>query len=196
MPWAQARWKGKKAKTLTTFFFDNRDKNKAPGKRVKFMITEAEEREILDQAYIPEHIVSLMKNLSGGEPFLIDGFLFFFKKDWLIVIGYPLGSSYQPESLEKAILRGLEKFHPAHAWFMAPEAPPLFSRLCSNRQRDEYYELDLRHPAPSEKLVRIAEKASRELRVTPGPCDSRTKTGSGGGHCRSQAVVTHESARS
>ena len=130
------------------------------------MLTETQEREILDQAYIPEHIVSLMKCLSGGEPFLIDEFLCLFKKDWLMVIGYPLRSSYQPESLEKAILKGLDEFRPVHAWFMAPEAPPLFSRLCSNRQRDDYYELDLRHPAPSEKLARIAEKASRELRVT------------------------------
>jgi len=130
------------------------------------MITEAQEREILGQAYIPEHIVGLMKTLSGGEPLLIDGFLCFFKKDWLMVIGYPLGSSYRPESLEKAILRGLEKFKPVHAWFMAPEAPPLFSRLCSNRQRDDYYELDLRQGVPNEKLARIAEKASRELRVT------------------------------
>jgi hypothetical protein len=130
------------------------------------MLTEAEEREILNQAYIPEHLVGLMKSLSGGEPFLIDEFLCFFKRDWLMVIGYPLRSPSTTESLEKAILRGLEKLQPVYAWFMAPEAPPLFSRLCSNRQRDEYYELDLRHHVTSEKLVRIAEKASRELSVT------------------------------
>jgi len=130
------------------------------------MLTETQEREILDKAYIPEHIVSLMKGLSGGEPFLIDDFLCLAKKDWLMVIGYPLGSSYRPESLEKAILRGLEKFQPVHAWFMAPEAPPLFSRLCGSRQRDEYYELDLRRHVPNKKLARIAEKASLELNVT------------------------------
>ena len=143
---------------------DNRDRNE----EVSPMITEAQEREILDKAYIPEHIVSLMKSLSGGEPFLIDDFLCLTKKDWLMVIGYPLRSSYQTESLEKAMLRGLEEFRPVHAWFIAPEAPPLFSRLCNDRQRDHYYELDLRHPAPNEKLARIAEKASRELRVTRG----------------------------
>jgi hypothetical protein len=132
---------------------------------VILVLTEAEERRILDQAYIPEHIVSLMKSLSGGEPFLIDEFLCFFKKDWLMVIGYPLGSPFQRESLEKAVMKGLEQFRPVYGWFMAPEAPPLFSRLCSNRQRDNYYELDLHQSAPSEKLARIAEKASRELRV-------------------------------
>jgi len=130
------------------------------------MITEAQEREILDQAYIPEHIVSLMRSLSGGEPFLIDDLLCFSKKDWLMVIGYPLRLPYQSESLEKAILKSLEKFQPVCAWVMAPESPPLFSRLCSSRQRDEYYELDLRQYVPNEKLRRIAEKASRELRVT------------------------------
>jgi hypothetical protein len=130
------------------------------------MLTEAEEREILDQAYIPEHIVSLMKSLSGGEPFLIDGFLCFFKKDWLMVIGYPLGSPFQSESLEKAILKGLEKFQPVYAWFISPETLPLFSRLCGSRQSDEYYELDLRGHAPNKKLARIAEKASLELSVT------------------------------
>jgi hypothetical protein len=90
------------------------------------MITEAEEREIFDQAYIPEHIVSLMKGLSGGEPFLIEDFMCFFKKDWLMIIGYPLRSSYRPESLKKAVMKGLEQFRPVYGWFMAPEAP-LFS---------------------------------------------------------------------
>jgi hypothetical protein len=130
------------------------------------MITEEQEREILDQAYIPEHIVSLMKSLSGGEPFLIEDCLCLSKKDWIMVIGYPLRPPYQSESLEKAILKSLEKFQPVYAWIMAPEAPPLFSRICSSRQRDEYYELDLRHYVPNEKLSRIAEKASRELHVT------------------------------
>jgi hypothetical protein len=133
------------------------------------MLTEAQEREILDQAYIPEHIVSLMKSLSGGEPSLIDEFLCFSKKDWLMVIGYPLRSPFQSESLEKAILKGLEKFQPVYAWFMAPETLPLFSRLCGSRQRDEYYELDLRRHVPNKKLARIAEKASLELSVTREP---------------------------
>jgi hypothetical protein len=142
--------------------FDNRDRSGA----ACVMITEAQERQILDQAYIPEHIVSLMKNLSGGDPFLIDEFLCFSKKDWLMVVGYPLRPPYQSELLEKAILKGLEKFQPVYAWVMAPEAPPFFSRLCSSRQSDEYYELDLRHHVPDEKLRRIAEKALRGLQVT------------------------------
>jgi hypothetical protein len=130
------------------------------------MLSEAEEREILDQAYIPEHIVSLMKCLSGGEPFLIDEFLCFYKQDWLMVIGYPLRSAFQSQSLEKAIVKGLEEFKPVYAWFMAPEAPPLFSRLCSRRERDEYYELDLRRYLPNKKLASVAAKASLELNVT------------------------------
>jgi hypothetical protein len=130
------------------------------------MLAEIQEREILEQAYIPEHIVSLMKCLSGGEPFLIDEFLCFQKQDWLMVIGYPLMSPFQPPSLEKAILKGLDKFKPVYAWFMAPEAPPLFSRLCIRRERDEYYELDLQRYVPNKRLASIAEKASLELNVT------------------------------
>ena len=130
------------------------------------MLTDAEEREILELAYIPEHIVSLMRSLSGGEPFLIDDFICFCKQEWLMVIGYPLRSAFQSQSLEKAILKGLDEFKPVYAWFMAPEAPPLFSRLCSRRERDQYYALDLQRYVLNKKLVNIAEKASLELTVT------------------------------
>jgi len=130
------------------------------------MLTEIQERGILNQAYIPEHIVSLMKCLSGGEPILIDEFLCFHKQDWLMVIGYPLRSAFQSQSLEKAILQGLAEFKPVYGWFMAPEAPPLFSRLCVRRERDEYYELDLRRYVANKRLASIAEKASLELTVT------------------------------
>jgi hypothetical protein len=36
------------------------------------MISAEEEKQILSQAYVPEHIVRLMTLVSGGEPFLID----------------------------------------------------------------------------------------------------------------------------
>ena len=38
------------------------------------MITAEQERFILSKAYVSEHAVPLMTTLSGGEPFLIDGF--------------------------------------------------------------------------------------------------------------------------
>ncbi len=35
----------------------------------EIMITEAEKREILARAYVPEHVVDIMTLVSGGDPF-------------------------------------------------------------------------------------------------------------------------------
>lgn len=53
------------------------------------MITARDEELILTQAYVPEHIVSLMVFISKGEPFLIEDYLIFVKDNWLILVGYP-----------------------------------------------------------------------------------------------------------
>jgi len=58
------------------------------------MISPEDEAYILERAYVPEHIVSLMALISKGDPFLIEDHLVFVKENWLILVGYPLEGNF------------------------------------------------------------------------------------------------------
>ncbi len=72
------------------------------------MLTPEQETYILTHAYVPEHIVALMTNLSGGEPFLIDDYFCCCKDDWVIFIGYPLQHEFDFDEFE-TILEKVKK---------------------------------------------------------------------------------------
>lgn len=67
------------------------------------MLTPEEENDILTHAYIPEHIVGLMTNLSGGEPFLFDDYFVCRNKDWTILIGYAFEQEFVLKNFEHVI---------------------------------------------------------------------------------------------
>jgi hypothetical protein len=128
------------------------------------MITPEQEDAILSKAYVPEHIVSLMSLISRGEPCLVEDFLCFAKDNWLIFVGYPLGSDSSIEHSKNVLSQVLPVHRPEYLWFIGPEVPPSLSNACSERQRDQYYTLDVgKETKPS--LERTAEKARTELRV-------------------------------
>jgi len=132
------------------------------------MITPEEEQDILDRAYVPEHIVSLMALVSKGEPFLIEDFLCFVKDNWLIVVGYPIDGNFSQERCERILKQTLEKFHPEYLWFIGPEIPPFLLTHCQERETDQYYRLDLEKTKIKPSLQRMADKASKELSVVKG----------------------------
>ena len=129
------------------------------------MITDAEERSILERAYVPEHVVSLMVSISKGEPFLIDDYLCFAKENWLIFVGYPLERDFATARCEAAVQEAVDAVRPEYLWFIAPELPDAWLDSCEGRQSDWYYELDLAAHHPRSSLVRQAEKAAEETRV-------------------------------
>jgi hypothetical protein len=129
------------------------------------MITQAQQRQVLERAYVPEHIVSLMALLSGGEPFLVEDFLCLARDDWLILVGYPLERPFSTESLARVHERAVKRFRPAFSWLIAPEIPPSLSEKCVQRERDAYYVLDLDESATSPRLLGIAKRASAQLCV-------------------------------
>jgi hypothetical protein len=132
------------------------------------MITPAEEDYILTKAYVPEHIVSLMGLISGGEPLLIDDYLGFFKDNWLIFIGYPLENQFSSDRCEE-VLKGILSSHkPGYLWYIGPEVPSSLSRISTERETDRYYTLDIEGTKPKASLLRIAEKASMELEIEKG----------------------------
>ncbi|MEJ2731749.1 MAG: hypothetical protein P8185_25105 [Deltaproteobacteria bacterium] len=69
------------------------------------MLSDQEKAHILDQAYVPEHCVRLMTQVSGGEPFLIDNFFMCLNKNWLILVGYPLEDNFTVGRLEAILAK-------------------------------------------------------------------------------------------
>ena len=129
------------------------------------MLTDQEKAYILDQAYLPEHCIRLMTQVSGGEAFLIDNFFICIKKNWLILVGYPLEDKFTVDRLEAILAKVKKKFHPDFISLIAPEMPPSLAAACRERQSDIYYTLETRGPIMRSPLKRNLKKARQNLRV-------------------------------
>jgi len=127
-----------------------------------------DERYVLEKAYVPEHIVSLMSLISNSEPFLVKDQLGYVKDNWLILVGYPLEESFSPERCETVLDQVLETYHPEYLWFIGPEIPTSLLESCRERQTDEYLTLDLGCTQPKSSLRRVARKAAERLTVERG----------------------------
>ncbi len=132
------------------------------------MITAQEEAYVLEKAYVPEHIVSLMALVSKGDSFLIEEYLGFAKDNWLILVGYPLDRNFSRERCERILKRALETFRPEYLWFIGPEIPDSLLDSSRERETDQYYRLDLEKTGVKPSLERVADKASKELVVERG----------------------------
>jgi len=132
------------------------------------MLTSQEEAYVLERAYVPEHIVSLMASISRGEPFFTDDYLGFVKDNWLILVGYPLDENFSLERCERVLKHVIETFKPEYLWFIGPEIPVSLLESCTERETDQYYRLDLKQTKMKSSLQRIADKASEELVVERG----------------------------
>jgi len=141
--------------------------------RGKDMISPAEEAYALDKAYVPEHIVSLMAAISEAESFLIEDHLSFAKDHWLIVVGYPLDRKSSQDRCEKIVKLNLERFWPEILWFIGPQVPVSLSDSCTERESDQYYQLDLDRMRVKTSLRNAAEKAGRTLSVERAKVFSR-----------------------
>lgn len=129
------------------------------------MLSQEEERFILSKAYVPEHVVPLMTALSGGEPFLMDGFFCCGKDDWVILVGYPLDREFSESECDAHLDRIRERFGPSYVWVIAPRLPFSRIRSCDETERDHYYTLPADLPPPSRQIQRLLRKAAPELRV-------------------------------
>jgi len=129
------------------------------------VITPEEEAYILEKAYVPEHIVSLMALISKGDLFLIEDHMGLVKDNWLILVGYPLDQRFSIERSEKMIEQVLETFRPEILWFIGPEIPASLLNTCQERETDQYYRLDLGKVKVKASLKRAVDKASQELTI-------------------------------
>jgi len=129
------------------------------------MITPDQEKWILEKAYVPEHIVSLMVIISKGQPFLSDGFLFFVGDNWGILVGYPLDSEFSSESFARVFTYATSGYPSRYWWVIAPSLPEELLSSCGERQSDNYYTLSFDDFDGKDTLRRVAEKATSRLMV-------------------------------
>lgn len=129
------------------------------------MITPDQEKWILEKAYVPEHIVSLMVTISRGQPFLSNGYLYYVGDSWGILVGYPLDSDFSPETFTSAF-RDVISRYPVRTWsIIAQHLPTELLSACMEHQSDIYYTLSFDDFDSKGTLRRVAEKASSRLMV-------------------------------
>ena len=129
------------------------------------MITLEQEAYIIKKAYVPEHIVSLMAGISGGEPYKVEDYVFFARGDWLIFVGYPLEHDFRPKNFAAILESTVQNFRPLYTWFIAPAVPDSFLHDVRERESDEYYKLVIPHFEMNKNLIRVIERAARDLTV-------------------------------
>lgn len=129
------------------------------------MITSDQGNWILSKAYVPEHIVSLMTIISKGEAFLLSGYLFYVGETGGILVGYPLGSEFSPETFSM-IFKDVTSRCPKHSWsVIAPHLPTKILSSCVEKQSDFYYTLSFEDSDSKQTLRRTAEKAASRLMI-------------------------------
>jgi hypothetical protein len=135
------------------------------GTDVSFQLNPDDERYALSQAYVPEQIPSLMATISHATPFLIEDYLGFAKDNWVIFVGYPLGTQFSASLCDELVARILKLRHPEYLWYIGPEIPPSLAHSCTVLQSDQYLRLDLAQSTIKASLQREVNQASRTLYV-------------------------------
>lgn len=119
---------------------------------------------IKQSAYIPEHLVPYVTSISQTEPFLMEEFLVYVKKDLLIFIGYSLKALQNEERMRLILEDSIFRFRPNTVSFIAPMIPSSF-RDCLQCSSDSYYRLDLNQISISSKTRNMLRRAGRELLI-------------------------------
>jgi hypothetical protein len=129
------------------------------------MLSLEEELMIKKLAYVPEHTVSLIKIVSGGEPFFQNGFLYFEGPYWVILVGYPLSGEFCEDRIVRMVSHFQEKRNFDYIWVIAPHIPEDLRKDSVAFKKDYYYTLDLHSFNPPKRLLRQVEKAMGEVSV-------------------------------
>jgi hypothetical protein len=128
------------------------------------MITAAEERFILDHAYVPEHLPGYVQAISGAEPHLLGAYLCFHVEDTLMFNAYPLGSPFDRKAMLGALEAAATRFKPRTVALAAPTIPR--DRVGGQApEQDQYFRLELAQVRVDAKLRNMLRRASRELQV-------------------------------
>ena len=128
------------------------------------MITAVQRSYIEEHAYLPEHVISYVMAISQTEPFLLDDFLLYVKKNQLIFVGYPLQETFEDKWMKKVLNKAIRRFNPKE---IALTAPAITSSITGSTHSpsDHYYKLDLSTLSVSQKTRNMINRAMQELGV-------------------------------
>lgn len=116
----------------------------------------------VSRAIVPEHSLPLMTALSGGTPLVIDDYLFFHASNWLMAIGYPLGSGFAQDKFAMAAAKAQKQTGAERCIAIAPHIPEnIGARIL---ETDRYYVLSANASVPA-KLRNPVKHAARLLTV-------------------------------
>lgn len=129
------------------------------------MITPGEEEFIREHAYLPEHIVPYGTAVSRLEPFLTDGYLYFFQEGKnLVFIGYPLDRPPDSAKMEETLQGLIDSRHPGQVAILAPSIPSAYGPPFG---KDHYYSLDMAELTIPPKVANMIRRASGAVKITP-----------------------------
>jgi hypothetical protein len=128
------------------------------------MITPAEEDFIREHAYLPEHILSYGTAISRLEPFLTDGYLYFFREGGnLVFIGYPLNRLPDSAKMEETLQGLIASRNPGQVAILAPSIPAAYGPPSG---KDHYYSLDMAELTIPPKVANMIRRSSRRMNIT------------------------------
>ena len=128
------------------------------------MITPGEEEFIREHAYLPEHIISYGTAVSRLEPFLTDGYLYFFQDGGnLVFIGYPLNQPPDSTKMEETLQGLIASRNPGQVAILAPSIPAAYGPPAG---KDYYYSLDVESLRPPPKVANMIRRASGVVKIT------------------------------
>ncbi len=106
------------------------------------MITAVQQSYIEEYAYLPEQIVPYVTSISQAEPFLLEDFLLYVRKDHLIFVGYPLKEPSEEKRMKKVLDQAVRRFKPKEIALTAPSiSSSITGKACP--PSDQYYRLNL-----------------------------------------------------
>ena len=127
------------------------------------MLTKDLAERIEREAYLPEHLPDYVCAVSGAEPFCFEDYLAYAGRGVLIFIGYPLGTPFDPNALDRILAGAVRKCKPRLVSLIAPSIPA--SLVKDLPPSDQFYRLDLKAVVHSQKTRNMIHRAGRELNL-------------------------------
>jgi len=127
------------------------------------MLTSDQTERIEREAYLPEHLPDYVCAVSGAEPYCFEDYLAYAGRGVLIFIGYPLGTPFDLDALERSLAGAVRKCKPRLVSLIAPSIPASLVRNLP--PSDRYYRLDLKAVVRSQKTRNMLKRAGRELSI-------------------------------